>query len=131
MVCSTRRAALALFDRRRRSPALSQADRRACARQLEELRREVLAMRHRMADAHANKSALFDLKHDRGGIIDVEFIVQDLVLGYAHRFSRLTANLGNIALLGIAGEMGLIDATLARQVGMPTANTAASSMDCA
>ncbi|MGB0127195.1 MAG: bifunctional [glutamate--ammonia ligase]-adenylyl-L-tyrosine phosphorylase/[glutamate--ammonia-ligase] adenylyltransferase [Rhodocyclaceae bacterium] len=85
-------------------------------RNLEELRREVLAMRRRMADAHANKSTLFDLKHDRGGLIDVEFIVQYLVLGYAHRFHRLTANLGNIALLGIAGELGLIDAALAQQV---------------
>jgi glutamate-ammonia-ligase adenylyltransferase len=85
-------------------------------RNLEELRREVLAMRHRMADAHANKSTLFDLKHDRGGLIDVEFIVQYLVLGYAHRFHRLTANLGNIALLGIAGELGLINPALAGRV---------------
>jgi [glutamine synthetase] adenylyltransferase / [glutamine synthetase]-adenylyl-L-tyrosine phosphorylase len=85
-------------------------------RDLEELRREVLAMRRRMADAHANKSSQFDLKHDRGGLIDVEFIVQYLVLGYAHRFHRLTANLGNIALLGIAGELGLIDAALAQRV---------------
>jgi glutamate-ammonia-ligase adenylyltransferase len=44
----------------------------------------VIAMREKMADAHANKSALFDLKHDRGGLIDVEFIVQYLVLGHAH-----------------------------------------------
>ena len=82
-------------------------------RDLEHLRREVLAMRQRMIDAHANKSALFDLKHDGGGLIDVEFIVQYLVLGYAHRHPELTANRGNIALLGIAAGLGLIPVPLA------------------
>lgn len=81
------------------------------------LRAEVLAMRQKMMDAHANKSPLFDLKHDRGGLVDVEFIIQFLVLGYAADYPRLTGNLGNIALLGIAGELGLIPADLARCAG--------------
>jgi glutamate-ammonia-ligase adenylyltransferase len=34
-------------------------------RDLAKLRDEVLAMRQRMADAHPNKTELFDLKHDR------------------------------------------------------------------
>ena len=42
-------------------------------------------MRQRMADAHPNRPSEFDLKHDRGGLIDVEFIVQYLVLGHAHQ----------------------------------------------
>jgi glutamate-ammonia-ligase adenylyltransferase len=83
----------------------------------DELRREVLAMRARMRDAHANRSGLFDLKHDRGGLIDVEFIVQFLVLGHAHAHARLTGNLGNIALLRIAAELGLIPVHLATRVG--------------
>ena len=41
----------------------------------------------------------FDIKHDRGGIVDVEFIVQYLVLGYAHQHAGLTGNIGNLALL--------------------------------
>jgi glutamate-ammonia-ligase adenylyltransferase len=86
------------------------------ARDLAKLRREVLTMRQKMSEAHANKSALFDLKHDSGGLIDVEFIVQYLVLGYAHRHARLTGNLGNIALLKIAAELGLIPAELADRV---------------
>ena len=36
-----------------------------------------------MLEAHPNSSGLFDVKHDRGGIIDVEFIVQYLILGHA------------------------------------------------
>lgn len=85
-------------------------------RELEPLKAEVLAMRQKMRDAHANKSELFDLKHDRGGLIDVEFMVQYLVLGYSHRYPELTRNLGNIALLGIAAVLGLIPADLAEQV---------------
>ncbi|MGE5338993.1 MAG: bifunctional [glutamate--ammonia ligase]-adenylyl-L-tyrosine phosphorylase/[glutamate--ammonia-ligase] adenylyltransferase, partial [Gemmatimonadota bacterium] len=78
---------------------------------------EVLKMRKRMHDGHPNRSALFDLKHDEGGMVDVEFIVQFLVLAHAHMQARLLGNLGNIALLRIAGELGLIDATLATAVG--------------
>ncbi len=82
-----------------------------------ELAREVLAMRQRMREAHGNKSELFDLKHDAGGLIDVEFIVQYLVLGYAHDHPQLLGNLGNIALLRIAGGIGLIPADIAARVG--------------
>jgi glutamate-ammonia-ligase adenylyltransferase len=85
-------------------------------RDLEALRREVVAMRARMLDAHPNKSELFDLKHDRGGMIDIEFIVQYLVLAHAHQYPQLTGNLGNIALLKMAGELGLIPLATAMKV---------------
>jgi [glutamine synthetase] adenylyltransferase / [glutamine synthetase]-adenylyl-L-tyrosine phosphorylase len=74
---------------------------------------EVVAMRERMHEGHPNRSGLFDLKHDPGGMIDLEFIVQFLVLAHAHAHPRLVGNLGNIALLGIAAELGLIPAGLA------------------
>jgi glutamate-ammonia-ligase adenylyltransferase len=74
-------------------------------------------MRKRMLDAHASHSEEeFDLKQDPGGLIDVEFIVQYLVLGYAHQYERLCGDLGNIALLGIAARLGLIPAQLAEPV---------------
>ncbi len=87
------------------------------SRALGPLRREVLTMRDRMREAHAGKSDLFDLKHDPGGLVDVEFLIQYLVLGYAHKHPELTGNLGNIALLRIAGELSLIPAALAAQCG--------------
>src|SRR2546422_987085 len=65
------------------------------------LAREILSMREKMHAAHPNRSGLFDVKHDQGGMIDIEFIVQFLVLAHAHRFPDLTGNLGNIALLKI------------------------------
>jgi glutamate-ammonia-ligase adenylyltransferase len=79
------------------------------------LAREVLAMREKMHAAHPNTSGLFDVKHDRGGMIDLEFIVQYLVLAHAARHVELTGNLGNIALLGIAADLGLIPAELAER----------------
>ena len=52
------------------------------------LRDEVLAMREKMHAGHPNDSGLFDLKHDSGGIVDVEFSVQYLVLRHCARASR-------------------------------------------
>jgi glutamate-ammonia-ligase adenylyltransferase len=77
------------------------------------LAREVLAMREKLHAAHPNRSELFDLKHDRGGMIDIEFTVQFLVLAHAHRYPELAQNLGNIALLGTAASLKLIPAFLA------------------
>ena len=83
----------------------------------ETLKTEVLAMRQKMLDAHASTEAgHFDIKQDRGGIVDVEFIVQYLILAHAHTYPELTQNLGNIALLGISAHLGLIDKTVATQV---------------
>jgi glutamate-ammonia-ligase adenylyltransferase len=81
------------------------------------LRKEILSMREKMHAAHPNSSGLFDVKHDRGGMIDIEFSVQLLILAHAHRFPVLTKNLGNIALLRIAGELGLVDQGLAEKAG--------------
>ena len=82
-----------------------------------QLRTEILAMRKRMHDAHPNHSALFDLKHDAGGMIDIEFIVQFLVLRYAAEQPAMTDDIGNIALLKLAGDLQLIDASLSVVVG--------------
>ncbi|NRR33073.1 bifunctional [glutamate--ammonia ligase]-adenylyl-L-tyrosine phosphorylase/[glutamate--ammonia-ligase] adenylyltransferase [Oxalobacteraceae bacterium] len=81
------------------------------------LKQEVLDMRKKMAAAKANRSELFDLKQDAGGMIDIEFIVQFLVLQHAAAYPQLTGNIGNIALLKLCGELGLIDAALAASVG--------------
>ncbi|SEN55762.1 glutamate-ammonia-ligase adenylyltransferase [Duganella sp. CF517] len=81
------------------------------------LKREVVAMRKRMVDAKPNHSQMFDLKNDPGGMIDIEFIVQYLVLRHAAGYPQLTINIGNITLLKMFGELGLIPADLAAKVG--------------
>jgi glutamate-ammonia-ligase adenylyltransferase len=85
------------------------------SRDLAMLRKEILEMRQKMHDGHPNNSALFDIKHDSGGMVDIEFIVQYLVLAYAHQYPQLTANAGNLALLKLASELGLIPVELAEQ----------------
>jgi glutamate-ammonia-ligase adenylyltransferase len=89
-------------------------------RDLAKLRDEVLAMRQKMVDAHGTKegerATVFDLKHDPGGLIDVEFAVQYLVLGHAWQYGELTENKGNIALLAMAAKRQLIPADLADAV---------------
>jgi len=74
-----------------------------------ELKEEIVAMRRRMREANASHGALFDLKQDEGGMIDIEFIVQYLVLRHAADYPQLTINIGNIALLRQFSELGLID----------------------
>ena len=77
-------------------------------RDLAKLRNEVRDMRRKMMDSHANKSELFDIKHDPGGLIDLEFAVQYMILAHAHDHPELTGNLGNIALLRIGARAGLL-----------------------
>ncbi|HYL17302.1 MAG TPA: bifunctional [glutamate--ammonia ligase]-adenylyl-L-tyrosine phosphorylase/[glutamate--ammonia-ligase] adenylyltransferase [Burkholderiales bacterium] len=84
-------------------------------RDLSQLKSEVLTMRVKMLDGHPNRSGLFDLKHDRGGIVDVEFAVQYLVLGYSYRHEELTGNIGNLALLMLAARLTLIPEAVARE----------------
>ena len=89
-------------------------------RDLGKLRADIVEMRQKMADTHATRGDLratvFDLKHDPGGLVDVEFIVQYLVLGYSHAHPELTGNKGNIALLKMAADAGLIPGDLAETV---------------
>ena len=49
-------------------------------------------------------------------MIDIEFMVQYLVLAHAHRHPALTANDGNIALLALAAQLGLIPEDLSQTV---------------
>lgn len=97
------------FEAERRAILARERDRTA-------LRDEVVKMRARMHDGHPNRSELFDLKHDDGGMVDIEFIMQFLVLAHSHRHPGLLDNVGNIALLRRAAQYGLIDPALAESV---------------
>jgi [glutamine synthetase] adenylyltransferase / [glutamine synthetase]-adenylyl-L-tyrosine phosphorylase len=87
------------------------------ARDAKKLRIDVVAMREKMRQAQKLNADLFDLKQSAGGIIDVEFIVQYLVLANAAKHEVLTQNLGNITLLNQLAILGIIDAAIAQQVG--------------
>ena len=74
------------------------------------LRAEVQSMRKKVRAAHPVKSGLFDVKHSAGGMMDVEFAVQFLVLAHSAAHPRLMDNVGNIALLQRAEACGLLPA---------------------
>jgi len=84
------------------------------SRDAAKLREDVLSMREKMRAGHVNDTDLFDLKHDRGGIVDVEFCVQYLVLRHCAGHPELADNVGNIALLQRAGTAGLLPPDLAQ-----------------
>jgi glutamate-ammonia-ligase adenylyltransferase len=75
------------------------------------LRVEVRDMRERMRAAHGGRDAtLFDLKQDRGGIADIEFMVQYEILRWGHDYPDLLKWTDNIRQLD-----GLADASLMPQ----------------
>lgn len=80
------------------------------------LKQEIILMRQKVRDGHPNDSDTFDVKHDVGGMVDIEFVVQYLVLRYASQYSELLGNWGNIALLHKAADVGLITKELSMRV---------------
>ena len=73
-----------------------------------DLKSEIMSMRERVRSAHPVRGEQFDVKHSPGGMIDVEFVMQYLVLCNAASHDELTANTGNIALLETAEIIGLL-----------------------
>ena len=63
-------------------------------------------MRQKIAASHPADNQ--NVKYARGGVVDVEFIVQYLVLAHSHEAPELLENYGNIALLGMAAQRGFI-----------------------
>jgi [glutamine synthetase] adenylyltransferase / [glutamine synthetase]-adenylyl-L-tyrosine phosphorylase len=72
------------------------------------LRSEIEAMRDKVRQAHPVKADRFDVKHSPGGMMDVEFAVQFLVLTQGATHAELLANAGNIALLQRAQACDLL-----------------------
>jgi glutamate-ammonia-ligase adenylyltransferase len=85
------------------------------ARDRDRLRREVRDMRRRqLAEKGGKDPARFDLKNDRGGIADIEFLVQYGVLSRAADHPGLVRHTDNIRLLDELSDTGWISADEAR-----------------
>ncbi len=65
-------------------------------------------MRAKVRSAHPVRGLQFEVKHSPGGMVDIEFVVQYLVLSQGHYHSELLDNVGNIALLLRAEACGLL-----------------------
>ncbi|MBG7601416.1 MAG: bifunctional [glutamate--ammonia ligase]-adenylyl-L-tyrosine phosphorylase/[glutamate--ammonia-ligase] adenylyltransferase [Gammaproteobacteria bacterium] len=78
-------------------------------REDESLRSEVITMRSKMQDSlDKSNSEVFDLKQGKGGITDIEFMVQYLILREANSHPALSEFSDNIRLLKSLEEEGLI-----------------------
>jgi glutamate-ammonia-ligase adenylyltransferase len=93
------------------------------ARDLEKLRADVSDMRRKMREQLGSEGkskpnllngpkppALFNLKQDAGGIVDIEFMVQYAALAWAHKSPGIIRYTDNIRILGSLEEAGLLDA---------------------
>jgi glutamate-ammonia-ligase adenylyltransferase len=93
----------ARFERIRRE-ALMQAVRR------DTLLEDIREMRERMRAEHARApDGRFDLKHDRGGIADIEFLAQYWVLRSVHEYPPLAEFADTIRHLESVGSAALVD----------------------
>ena len=82
------------------------------------LQEEVLSMRFLMKEKRkkVRKHGLVDIKHDKGGLIDIEFLVQYIILANASMYPKLCENIGNFALLGVIADLQLLPASLTRKI---------------
>jgi glutamate-ammonia-ligase adenylyltransferase len=82
----------ARFEARRRELLGRRRDRR-------ELAEAVQKMRGRMREQLGRDQEAYDLKRGSGGIVDIEFVVQYLVLAHAHDHPALTEFTDNVRIL--------------------------------
>ena len=74
------------------------------------LQEEVVGMRERMRrELLKPVTGFFDLKQDTGGIVDIEFLVQYLVLFNSWEYRELLKWTDNVRLLETLNKMGIID----------------------
>lgn len=86
-------------------------------REQPKLRDEVVEMREKMRDHLGTKASdqdgdnpVFNLKQDRGGIVDIEFLVQYLTLAHSAEHSQLLTWTDNIRILDDVESVGLLSA---------------------
>lgn len=83
-------------------------------READALREDVASMRRRMrAELDRSGEDRFDLKQGEGGLVDLEFLLQYLVLRESHARPALLAPRATPALLAAARDEGLLDAEAA------------------
>ncbi len=73
------------------------------------LKDAVCDMRTRILNQHtSNKNDTFDIKRHEGGLVDIEFITQFIVLSKAYRLPQLTRHTGTLDILRVSEELGAL-----------------------
>ncbi|WP_199507921.1 MULTISPECIES: bifunctional [glutamate--ammonia ligase]-adenylyl-L-tyrosine phosphorylase/[glutamate--ammonia-ligase] adenylyltransferase [unclassified Psychrobacter] len=83
-------------------------------RTLAQVRTDVAEMRQKMrkhlgSSEREQQAGKFDLKQDAGGVIDIEFLAQFVVLAYAHEHPSLTKWSDNVRIFAEAAALGIWD----------------------
>ncbi len=74
------------------------------------LQTEIAEMREKLRqEQNSKQDDVFDLKQGRGGIVDIEFLVQFLILARSHQFPALTEWTDNVRLLVALIDSGLLE----------------------
>jgi len=84
------------------------------ARDHDTLRQQVVEMRQKLREHHGVNSQ--EVKHKSGGVVDLEFISQFLVLAYGQQYPALYAFSDNIRILDAAVACGLMSANEAHDL---------------
>ncbi|MEM8765872.1 MAG: bifunctional [glutamate--ammonia ligase]-adenylyl-L-tyrosine phosphorylase/[glutamate--ammonia-ligase] adenylyltransferase [Pseudomonadota bacterium] len=88
----------------------------AAPRELAALKEAVLTMRERMRAQLPRDAEAMDLKRGSGGIVDIEFVVQYLVLAHAHAHPALTEFTDNVRILDAVEAAQLLPAQAAARL---------------
>jgi [glutamine synthetase] adenylyltransferase / [glutamine synthetase]-adenylyl-L-tyrosine phosphorylase len=81
------------------------------------LKTEVREMREKMrSHLGTTEPHRFNLKIDEGGIGDIEFLSQYLVLNYAHQYPKMTTWSDNVRILELAANYQIMDSQEAEQL---------------
>ncbi|MEG3193322.1 bifunctional [glutamate--ammonia ligase]-adenylyl-L-tyrosine phosphorylase/[glutamate--ammonia-ligase] adenylyltransferase [Lysobacter sp. D1-1-M9] len=103
----------------------------ARARQRQQVHADVARMRGRMrAELDRGDAAAFDLKQGEGGLVDLEFLLQALVLREGHVHPVLLGPRNTPALIQAMREAGLLDAASAAGLLAAHALLLARGLDC-
>ena len=86
-------------------------------RNSEELKSQVVEMREKMR-AHIDTSSAqcIDIKHGVGGLVDIEFLTQFLVLNYGQQFPLLTRYSDNVRIINDLAQVEVLTAQEAEQL---------------
>lgn len=100
-------------------------------RDREQLRDEVSAMRARMrAELDRSKGGVFDLKQGQGGLVDLEFVMQSLVLEHAATRPGVLERQDTHGLIVAIHDAGIIDEETRTQLQAAHEILLSRSLDC-
>jgi len=76
------------------------------------LKNEVIVMRNKMrTHLDSSKNELFDIKQGQGGLVDIEFLVQFLVLAHSEQYPQVTKFSDNLRILQQLEQVNILSST--------------------